>query len=88
MKLKLWQNIFHVIANVNSTCNSNQIWNNETCQCECSIYRSCKKDYRWNPSTCICENSKNLDSIADTSAIACDEIIDVMDIVSKKMTNT
>ena len=36
---------------------------------------------------CICENSKYLKSVADTSVIACDEIIDVMDIVSTKMTN-
>ena len=32
------------------TCNSNQKWNNETCQCECKNYRSCKEDYSWNPS--------------------------------------
>ena len=28
-----------------TTCNSNQIWNNETSQCECKNYRTCKKDY-------------------------------------------
>ena len=26
------------------TCNSNQKWNNETCQCECKNYCICKKD--------------------------------------------
>ena len=73
----------------NSTaCNSNQKWNNETCQCECKNYRTCKKDYIWNPSTCICENSKYLKSIPDTSVIECGEIISVMDIVSTKITNT
>ena len=36
----------------------------------------------------IFENSKYLKSIADTSVIACDEIVSVMDIVSTKMTNT
>ena len=41
-----------------ATCNSNQKWNNETCQCECKNYRKCKKDYSWNPSTCISKNSK------------------------------
>ena len=67
----------------NSTmCNSNQKWNNETCQCGCKNYRKCKKDYSWNPSACICENSKYFKSTADTSVIACDEIISVMDIVS------
>ena len=30
----------------NSTvCNSNQKWNNKTCQCKCKNYRTCKKDY-------------------------------------------
>ena len=38
------------------TFNSNQVWNNQTCQCECRNYLKCKKDYSWNPSTCICEN--------------------------------
>ena len=41
-----------------------------------------------NPSTCICKNSQYLKSIADTLVIPCDEIIDTMDIVSTKMTNT
>ena len=72
----------------NTTCNSNQKWNNGTCQFECKNYRKYKKDYSWNPSTCICENSKYLKSIANTSVIACDDIVSVMDIVSTKMTNT
>ena len=73
----------------NSTaCNLNQKWNNKTCQCVCKNYHECKKDYRRNPSTCTCENSKYLKSIADTSIIACDEIIHAMDITSTKMTNT
>ena len=47
----------------NSTiCNSNQKWNNKTCQCECKNYRTCKKDFSWNSSTCICENSNYLKS--------------------------
>ena len=69
-----------------TTCNSNQKWNNKTCQCECKNYHQCKKDYSWNPSTCICENSKHLKSIADTSVVKCDEVITVMDIVSTKKT--
>ena len=40
-----------------ATCNSNEKWNNETCQCECKNYRTFKREYSWNPSTCICENS-------------------------------
>ena len=70
-----------------TTCNSNEKWNNKTCQCECKNYHECKKDYSWNPSTCICENNKYLKSTADTSVITCDETISVMDIVSRKKTN-
>ena len=70
-----------------TTCNSNQKWNNETCQSECKNYRKCKKYYSWNPSSFICENSKYLKSIGDTSVIACDEIISAMDILSTKKTN-
>ena len=35
------------------TCNSNQKWNNETCQCECKKQNTFKKDYYWNGSTGI-----------------------------------
>ena len=35
-----------------TTCNSNQKWNNKTCQCECKNYRKCKKYYSWNPNAC------------------------------------
>ena len=28
-----------------TTCNSDQKWNNETCQCECRNYRTCKKRF-------------------------------------------
>ena len=73
----------------NSTsCNSNQKWNNKTCQCECKTYQKCEKDYSWNPSTCICEKSKNLKKVADTTVTQCDEIIIVMDNLSTKKTNT
>ena len=41
-------------------CNSNQEWNNKTCQCECKNYSKCKNDYNWNPSTCVSENTKYL----------------------------
>ena len=68
-------------------CNSNQKWNNETCQWKCKNYRKCKNYYSWNPTTGICENSKYLKSIGHTSVIKCDENIAVMDIVSTKMTN-
>ena len=69
----------------NIECNSNQKWNNKTCQCECNDYCACKKDYSCNPSTCICENSKYLKS---TSVIECDEIISIMNIISTKKTKS
>ena len=42
--------------------NSDQKWNNKTCQCECKNCCTCKRDYSLNPGTCICENSKNSNS--------------------------
>ena len=71
-----------------TTCNSNQKWNNKTCQYECKDYHKCKTDYSWNPNACIYENNKYIKSTADTSVIACDKIISVMDIKSTKVTNT
>ena len=71
-----------------TACNSNQKWNDKTCQCEWKNYHKCKKDYSWSPSTCIFNNSKYRKCIADTSVISCDENRSVMDIVSTTMTNT
>ena len=77
------------ICKFNSTTfNSNPNWNNEISQFQCQNNCTCKKDYCRNPSTCICENRKYLKSIADTSVIAYDEIISVMNIVSTTMTYT
>ena len=50
-----------------ATCDSNQEWNNGTCQCECKNYHKCREDYSWNPSTCIFGNSNYLKSVVDTS---------------------
>ena len=58
-----------------TTCNSDQKWNNKTCQCKYKNYRKCKKDYSWSPSICSCENSKYLKGVGDTSAIACSKIM-------------
>ena len=54
-----------------TTCNSDQKWNNDKCQCECEKYLTCKKNY----STCICENSRYLKSIADDSVIECEKVV-------------
>ena len=40
-----------------ATCNSNQKWNIDKCQCECKKYRVCKEGHSWNPSTCFCKYS-------------------------------
>ena len=91
MKLKQWQNIFHVTVNVNSIVQHEiQIKNenNGTCQCDCKNSCTRTKNYDQNPSSRVCENDKYLKSIVDTSIITSDEIISVMDIVSTKWTNT
>ena len=56
--------------------NSNQNWNNKTCQCECKNYLSSKK------------KSKYLKSIADAPVTEFDDIVIVVDKVSTKKTNT
>ena len=42
-----------------SVCNSKQIWNSNTCRCDCNEdfagIINCTKGYMWNPSTCECE---------------------------------
>ena len=45
-----------------SVCNNKQIWNNDSCRCDCNEYFagiiSCAKGYLWNPSTCECQCDK------------------------------
>ena len=36
-----------------TTYNSNQKWNNKTCQCKYKNYHKCDKDYSWDSSPCI-----------------------------------
>ena len=42
-----------------SVCNNKQIWNSDTCRCDCNEdfagIISCDKGYTWNPSTSACE---------------------------------
>ena len=42
-----------------SVCNSKQIWNSDTCRCDCNEdfagIINCTKGYMWNPSTCECQ---------------------------------
>ena len=55
--------------------NSNQMWNNDKCRCECKKHHICEKDYVWNPATYNCENGKYLSSIIDDSTTISDEVI-------------
>ena len=70
-----------------STCNYNRKWNNHKRQCDHKKYPACKKDYNWNPSIYTCENNRYLKSIANTSVIACNEIINATDCASTNVTS-
>ena len=45
-----------------SVCNSKQIWNSDTCRCDCNEdfagIINCNEGYMWNPSTCECQCDK------------------------------
>ena len=56
----LWHESCKCVCQLNSSvCNSKQIWNSDTCKCDCSEdfagIMTCSKGYMWNPSTCACE---------------------------------
>ena len=56
----LWPESCKCVSNLNSSvCNSKQIWNSDTCRCDCNEdfagIINCTKGYIWNPSTCACE---------------------------------
>ena len=55
----LWhENCKYVCKLSSSVCNNKQIWNDDTCRCDCNEdfagLISCAKGYTWNPSTCEC----------------------------------
>ena len=45
-----------------SVCSNKQIWNDDTCRCDCNEdlagIINCAKGYMWNPSTCECQCDK------------------------------
>ena len=46
----LWHESCKCVCKLNSpVCNNKQIWNSDTCRCNCT------KEYTWNPSTCECQ---------------------------------
>ena len=56
----LWYENCKCVCRLNSSvCNSKQIWNSDTCKCDCNedfvFIMSCDKGYTWNPSTCECQ---------------------------------
>ena len=56
----LWHESCKCVCRLNSSvCNSKQIWNNDTCRCDCNEdfagLINCDKGYTMNPSTCACE---------------------------------
>ena len=56
----LWQESCKCVCRLNSSvCNNKQIWNSDTCRCDCNEdfagIISCDEEYTWNPSTCECQ---------------------------------
>ena len=56
----LWHESCKCVCKLNSSvCNNKQIWNDDTCRCDCNEdftgVVSCDKGYTWNPSTCDCQ---------------------------------
>ena len=59
----LWHENCKCVCKLNSSvCNSKQIWNSDTCRCDCNEdfagIINCNKWYTWNPSTCECQCDK------------------------------
>ena len=56
----LWNESCKCVCKLNSSvCNNKQIWNSNTCRCDCNQdfagMINCAKGYTWNPSTCECQ---------------------------------
>ena len=56
----LWHETCKCVCKLNSSvCNNKQIWNSDTCRCDCNedfaSIINCTKGYMWNPSTCECQ---------------------------------
>ena len=56
----LWHESCKYVCKLNSpVCNNKQIWNSDTCRCDCNgdfaSIINCTKGYTWNPSTCECQ---------------------------------
>ena len=56
----LWHESCKCVCKLNSSvCNNKQIWNSNTCRCDCNEdfagIINCAKGYTWNPSSCECQ---------------------------------
>ena len=56
----LWHESCKCVCKLNSSvCNNKQIWNSDTCRCDCNedfaSIINCTKGYTWNLSTCECQ---------------------------------
>ena len=56
----LWHESCKCVCKLNSSvCNNKQIWNDDTCTCDCNedfaSIINCAKRYTWSPSTCECQ---------------------------------
>ena len=56
----LWHGSCKCVCKLNSSvCNNKQIWNSDTCRCDCNEdfpgIMTCNKEYTWNLSTCECQ---------------------------------
>ena len=59
----LWHESWKCVCKLSSSvCNNKQIWNDDTCRCDCNEdfagIINCAKGYMWNPSTCECQCDK------------------------------
>ena len=56
----LWHESYKCVCKLSSSvCNNKQIWNDDTCRCDCNEDTiSFAKGYMWNPSTCECQCGK------------------------------
>ena len=59
----LWHESCKCVCKLNSSiCNNKQIWNSDTCRCDCNEdfagMINCAKGYTWNPSICECQCDK------------------------------
>ena len=59
----LWHETCKCVCKLSSSvCNIKQIWNDDSCRCDCNEdlagTKSCAKGYMWNPSTCQCQCDK------------------------------